>query len=245
VPARRRWLFSSRGDPSPRTPLGSGRPPWGPPLLCCGLTWISTGQLGVAQRVLRRTIKALLPDLRAGVPVVVLEPSCAAVFRADAAELLGSDDARLLAKQTRTLAELLVESGWQPDGLLEGLSREGPGGARSTRAIAQVHCHQHAVMGFDADRPRHRHPGRRILLPHPAGRRPHRPGGPAPGPAAGPGHRGLVVSGGALIFATRMVRSSRSSSWAKLETRLCTILAVSAAERPARPASSSARLSSK
>jgi FAD/FMN-containing dehydrogenase/Fe-S oxidoreductase len=119
--------------------------------VCCGLTWISTGQLGVARRVLRRTIKSLLPDLRAGVPVVVLEPSCAAVFRADAAELLGSDDARLLAKQTRTLAELLVESGWQPDGLLEGLSREGPGGARSTRAVAQVHCHQHAVMGFDAD----------------------------------------------------------------------------------------------
>jgi len=119
--------------------------------MCCGLTWISTGQLGVAQRVLRRTVKALLPDLRAGVPVVVLEPSCAAVFRADAAELLGSDDARLLAKQTRTLAELLVESGWQPGGLLEGLSREGPRGARSSRAIAQVHCHQHAIVGFDPD----------------------------------------------------------------------------------------------
>jgi FAD/FMN-containing dehydrogenase/Fe-S oxidoreductase len=119
--------------------------------LCCGLTWISTGQLGMAQRVLRRTIKALLPDLRAGVPVVVLEPSCAAVFRADATELLGSDDARLLAEQTRTLAELLVESGWQPGGLLEGLSREGPQGARNSRAIAQVHCHQHAIMGFDPD----------------------------------------------------------------------------------------------
>ena len=91
----------------------------------CGLTWISTGQLGVARRVLGRTIKTLLPELRAGVPVVVLEPSCAAVFRADAAELLGSDDARLLAEQTKTLAELLVETGWQPDGLLEGLSREG------------------------------------------------------------------------------------------------------------------------
>jgi FAD/FMN-containing dehydrogenase/Fe-S oxidoreductase len=119
--------------------------------LCCGLTWISTGQLGVARRVLRRTIKALLPDLRAGVPVVVLEPSCAAVFRADAAELLGSDDARLLAERTRTLAELLVEAGWQPDGLLEGLSREGPDGARTNHAIAQVHCHQHAIMGFDPD----------------------------------------------------------------------------------------------
>jgi len=73
------------------------------------------------------------------------------VFRADAAELLGSDDARLLADQTRTLAELLVEAGWQPHGLLEGLSREGASGARSSRAIAQVHCHQHAIMGFDPD----------------------------------------------------------------------------------------------
>ena len=119
--------------------------------LCCGLTWISTGQLGMAQRMLRRTIRALRPELRAGVPVVVLEPSCAAVFRADAAELLGSDDARLLARQTRTLAELLVEAGWRPGGLLENLSREGPSGERPRRAIAQVHCHQHAIMGFDPD----------------------------------------------------------------------------------------------
>jgi FAD/FMN-containing dehydrogenase/Fe-S oxidoreductase len=116
--------------------------------LCCGLTWISTGQLGMAQRMLRRTIKALRPDLRAGVPVVVLEPSCAAVFRADAAELLGSDDARLLARQTRTLAELLVEAGWRPGGLLESLGRSD---SASRHAIAQVHCHQHAIMGFDPD----------------------------------------------------------------------------------------------
>jgi Fe-S oxidoreductase len=116
--------------------------------VCCGLTWISTGQLGVAERVLRRTIKALKPDLRAGVPVVVLEPSCAAVFRADAPELLGSDDARLLAGQTKTLAELLVEAGWRPAGLLEALGRPG---SDSVHAIAQVHCHQHAIMGFDPD----------------------------------------------------------------------------------------------
>ncbi|MBV9094456.1 MAG: FAD-binding oxidoreductase [Streptosporangiaceae bacterium] len=118
--------------------------------LCCGLTWISTGQLGVARRVLRRTVKALLPDLRAGVPVVVLEPSCAAVFRADAAELLGSDNARLLGDRTKTLAELLTEVGWQPEGLLQALGREGDAGVRA-HAIAQVHCHQHAIMGFDPD----------------------------------------------------------------------------------------------
>src|SRR5262249_16287430 len=31
------------------------------PTVCCGLTWISTGQLGVAKRVLRRTLNLLRP----------------------------------------------------------------------------------------------------------------------------------------------------------------------------------------
>jgi FAD/FMN-containing dehydrogenase/Fe-S oxidoreductase len=115
--------------------------------LCCGLTWISTGQLGVARRVLNRAMAALRPALQAGWPVVVLEPSCAAVFRSDAAELTGSDDARLLAKQTRTLAELLTEAGWRP-------GADDPAGLHpgARRAIAQVHCHQHAILGFDRDR---------------------------------------------------------------------------------------------
>ncbi len=112
--------------------------------LCCGLTWISTGQLGVAARVLRRTIATLRPALQAGQRVVVLEPSCAAVFRSDAGDLLGSADARLLAQQTSTLAELLGEARWRP--------RPSPEGSVSRKAIAQVHCHQHAIMGFAADR---------------------------------------------------------------------------------------------
>jgi Fe-S oxidoreductase len=109
--------------------------------VCCGLTWISTGQLGVAERVLRRTLSVLRPRLRDGTPVVVLEPSCAAVFRSDLPELLGDEeDAHRLAKQTRTLAELLRERapGWSVN--------------VGRRAIAQPHCHQHAVLGFDADR---------------------------------------------------------------------------------------------
>jgi FAD/FMN-containing dehydrogenase/Fe-S oxidoreductase len=111
--------------------------------LCCGLTWISTGQLGVASRMLKRTIAALRPALKAGQRVVVLEPSCAAVFRSDAAELLGSDDARLLARQTTTLAELLSEARWHP--------RPGHGEDTPRKAIAQVHCHQHAIVGFGKD----------------------------------------------------------------------------------------------
>jgi FAD/FMN-containing dehydrogenase/Fe-S oxidoreductase len=110
--------------------------------VCCALTWISTGQLDVAKRVLAHTVDVLREDLRRGTPVVGLEPSCTAVFRADAAELLPNDpDIERLRDQTRTLAELLVEGAedWEPPAI-------------DSRALVQRHCHQYAVMGFDADR---------------------------------------------------------------------------------------------
>ncbi len=110
--------------------------------VCCGLTWISTGQLPTAKRVLRRTLKTLEPQLRNGTPIVVLEPSCAAVFRSDLPELLyGDEDARRLAGQTRTVAELLAERApdWTPPAV-EGA------------AMVQPHCHHHAIMHYDEDR---------------------------------------------------------------------------------------------
>ncbi|MFD5652763.1 FAD-binding and (Fe-S)-binding domain-containing protein [Streptomyces sp. NPDC127039] len=112
--------------------------------LCCGLTWISTGQLGTAEKVLTRTVRALAGHVRAGGLVVALEPSCTAVFRADAAELFpGDQDVRRLAEQTVTLSELLTghSPGYEPPRVPD----------RSARALAQVHCHQHAVLGWEAD----------------------------------------------------------------------------------------------
>jgi Fe-S oxidoreductase len=109
--------------------------------VCCGLTWISTGQLDGARRQLRRSLRALGPALRASTPVVGLEPSCTAVLRGDITELLPADPrARQAAEATRTLAELLTQTPrWEPPDLT-GL-----------RAVAQPHCHQHAVMGWHAD----------------------------------------------------------------------------------------------
>jgi FAD/FMN-containing dehydrogenase/Fe-S oxidoreductase len=110
--------------------------------VCCGLTWISTGQLKTAQRVLRRTLTTLRPALRTSTPVVVLEPSCAAVFRSDLPELLyGDEDAHRLAKQTYTLGEVLADKApdWRPPHI-------------DADAVVQQHCHQHAILGYSHDR---------------------------------------------------------------------------------------------
>jgi Fe-S oxidoreductase len=130
--------------------------------LCCGLTWISTGQLGTAKRVLRRTVDRLAALVgesgpaagrgarapgaganRGGATLVGLEPSCLAVLRHDALALLGEDDpaAVVVARAAATLAEVLgATPGWVPPDL-SGLA-----------AVAQPHCHQHAVLGWEADR---------------------------------------------------------------------------------------------
>src|SRR5262245_16408425 len=108
------------------------------PTVCCGLTWISTGQLGLAKRVLRHSLNALRPALRSGTPVVVLEPSCAAVFRSDLPELLyGDEDAHRLASQTHTLGEVLrlKAPDWEPPRI-------------AASAVVQPHCHQHAVLHY-------------------------------------------------------------------------------------------------
>ncbi|MFC0624449.1 FAD-binding and (Fe-S)-binding domain-containing protein [Kribbella deserti] len=110
--------------------------------VCCGLTWISTGQLTIARRVLRRSLAVLEPHLAAGTPIVGLEPSCAAALRHDAPDLLGDDAlAAKAARSTYTFAQVLREFApdWEPP-RVDG------------QALVQTHCHQHAVLGFDAER---------------------------------------------------------------------------------------------
>jgi FAD/FMN-containing dehydrogenase/Fe-S oxidoreductase len=109
--------------------------------VCCGLTWISTGQLDGARRQLRRSVAALESAVRAGTPIVGLEPSCTAVLRGEITELLPGDPrAAQVRAATRTLAELLAQTpGWTPPDL-DGVA-----------AVAQPHCHQHAVMGWRED----------------------------------------------------------------------------------------------
>jgi Fe-S oxidoreductase len=110
--------------------------------VCCGLTYVSTGQLDRARTVLRRTLDLMAPVLETSAPVVVLEPSCAAALRTDLPELLHDDPrAARLASRVLTFAEALerLAPGWRPPAL--------------NRPVAgQTHCHQHAVLGDLADR---------------------------------------------------------------------------------------------
>ncbi|MEV4427585.1 FAD-binding and (Fe-S)-binding domain-containing protein [Streptomyces sp. NPDC049602] len=110
-----------------------------PGRVCCGLTYVSTGQLGAARKVMRRTLDVM--GEVAG-PVVVLEPSCAAALRTDLPELLPGDPrAARLAASVRTFAEALetLAPDWTPPRL-------------DRPVTGQTHCHQHAVLGDAADR---------------------------------------------------------------------------------------------
>ncbi|MFC7407083.1 FAD-binding and (Fe-S)-binding domain-containing protein [Georgenia alba] len=114
---------------------------------CCGLTWITTGQLDGARRRLTRLLDVLGPYVAEGIPVVGVEPSCTATLRSDLVELLPEDPrSREVADAVRTLAELLTAPAplgpgqeWVPRSL-EGVE-----------VVAQPHCHQHSVMGWEAD----------------------------------------------------------------------------------------------
>jgi Fe-S oxidoreductase len=114
-----------------------------PASACCGLTWLTTGQLGAARAHLRGLLDQLAPFALCGVPIVGLEPSCTAVLRHELPDLFPGDRrAAAVAAATVTLAELLTRgspSAWRPPDLT------------GTSLIVQPHCHHHAVMGFDAD----------------------------------------------------------------------------------------------
>lgn len=115
---------------------------------CCGVTWISTGQLDAARKRQQELLTVLGPFAINGIPIIGVEPSCTATLRSDLVELLPDDPrAHAVANGTFTLAEVL--SGRAPV-----QPREGWRAPRldDVTAVVQPHCHQYSVMGFGADR---------------------------------------------------------------------------------------------
>ena len=109
---------------------------------CCGRPLYDYGMLDLAKRQLQEILAGLADEIRAGTPVVVLEPSCAAVFRDEMVNLFPRDeDARRLAQQVVLLGEILVH-----DGTLGRLPR------LDRRALLHGHCHQKAVLSKDVEK---------------------------------------------------------------------------------------------
>ena len=113
------------------------------PDACCGLTWITTGQLTGAKKHLASLLGILAPFAAAGIPIVGVEPSCTAVLRDDLADLLPEDPRSMLVSgATHTLAEVLSAV---PESSRNLPSLEG------VEIVAQPHCHHYSVMGWDTD----------------------------------------------------------------------------------------------
>lgn len=113
------------------------------PDACCGLTWITTGQLTGAKKHLASLLGVLAPFAASGIPIVGVEPSCTAVLRDDLLDLLPEDPrSGLVSSATHTLAEVLsaVPASERSLPRLEGVE-----------IVAQPHCHHYSVMGWDAD----------------------------------------------------------------------------------------------
>jgi Fe-S oxidoreductase len=107
--------------------------------LCCGRPLYDFGMLDTAERLWRQTLRTLRPWIRAGVPVVGLEPSCVAAFRDELRNLFPhDDDARRLSTQTLLFSEFLERQRYRPP--------RAPGAV-----TVHGHCHHHAVIGLDAE----------------------------------------------------------------------------------------------
>jgi Fe-S oxidoreductase len=110
--------------------------------LCCGRPLYDYGMLKLAKRLLDQVLDGLREEIRAGLPVITLEPSCGAVFRNELTNMLPDDeDAKRLARQTFTLGEFLAQHAkhWE----MPRLDR---------KAIVHLHCHQRATSDTDCDR---------------------------------------------------------------------------------------------
>jgi FAD/FMN-containing dehydrogenase/Fe-S oxidoreductase len=102
--------------------------------LCCGRPLYDFGMLDRARQYLQRIVKVLAPEIDAGLPIVVLEPSCASVFRDELRNLFPEDQrADRLRRQTFLLSEFLQQHAYQPPQL-------------SQKLLLHGHCHHKAIM---------------------------------------------------------------------------------------------------
>ena len=109
--------------------------------ICCGRPLYDFGMLDEAKKYLQRIMQELREEIDAGLPIVVLEPSCASVFRDELHNLFPTDvRAGRLRKQVFLLGEFLQKQapGYEPPRL-------------SRKVLLHGHCHQKAIMRMEEE----------------------------------------------------------------------------------------------
>ncbi len=112
--------------------------------LCCGRTFLAVGAMKEARDEAERSLAALAPFAKRGVPIVGLEPSCVFSFRDEIPGLIISDDARAVAKQFKLIEEFLATDG-QVAAALKAKLRPS-----ARKAYLHGHCHQKAFGAMGA-----------------------------------------------------------------------------------------------
>jgi Fe-S oxidoreductase len=109
--------------------------------MCCGRPLYDYGMLDTAEKWLKQILRKMRPQIESGIPTVVLEPSCGAVFRDEVTNLFPHDqDAQRLRRQTFLLGEFLA--------------KHAPGYPRlrlERQALVHAHCHHRAIMGLGGE----------------------------------------------------------------------------------------------
>lgn len=113
--------------------------------LCCGRTYLSTGQVEKAREEARRVLAALTPALEAGTPIIGLEPSCTLSMRDEFYSLGLGEVVGRLGKQVLLLEEFLYRESHR------GLKLDLKPIARR-KVLLHGHCHQKAFGAMKAVR---------------------------------------------------------------------------------------------
>ncbi|HET6284132.1 MAG TPA: FAD-binding and (Fe-S)-binding domain-containing protein [Polyangia bacterium] len=108
--------------------------------VCCGRPLYDWGMLKAAKRRVVETLRVLREPLRAGLPIVVLEPSCLSVWKDEARSLFPHDpDVRRLGAQAMLFSEFLARA-------------DVPLPRLAGKALLHGHCHEKALGGTDSER---------------------------------------------------------------------------------------------
>jgi Fe-S oxidoreductase len=109
--------------------------------LCCGRPLYDFGMLDEAKAYLKRILRSLQPDIQAGYPIVILEPSCASVFKEELKNLLPDEPlTEKLSGQTMLLSEFIQKKA--SEFRFPQLKR---------KALVQAHCHHKSIFKTDSE----------------------------------------------------------------------------------------------